>query len=515
MKALKGTLDSEEISSVNRKRKMVRQEATAGNNSTFLPEDLHMFRSRTQGMKIQDDFNRGAECSSEQSCLAIVDKKANPNISSSIIQLKDLGTAVLESVNIHPDIELDLELKAGGPLYIESNIQCLQNSLRYLVECLADLDQDNLDRTITMKIEHSSQNCVFTIVVFNNTTCSQGLNSSLSRNAEHLVFEAYAKDTEIEIEQKCKSFSQSGREVFSVCKIVKSLNGNLGYYSTPEVATFILSIPQTLNSVKTERIVFTKIETPSNRFDRPRERGLSISLDHKKVIPNSMHPPKEALLSSFHLHKEDVQSSLIGPKDLLPKSPEQPKDVVSSSVKEQKNCLPINLSQPKEPSSISFSESKTTSNDLSFNQKEDSPTFSEDPPPKVIQNSPLVLVVEDTPVCARLLCTILRQFKCTTKWVENGQEALDELRESPEIYSLVLMDLRMPVMDGLTATRIIKVDLKLTVPIVALTGESGSQIQEDCKDIGFDDFFNKPLKKAQLIKLVEVHTGYIYEPTKL
>ena len=123
-------------------------------------------------------------------------------------------------------------------------------------------------------------------------------------------------------------------------------------------------------------------------------------------------------------------------------------------------------------------------------------------------DSPTVLIVEDVAVCAKLLCAILRQANCSSKWVQNGQEAVEELRRDPNLYNLIFMDLRMPVMDGLTATRIIKNDLKVSTPIVALTGEGGAEIKEECKAIGFDAYCNKPLKRSELLKLIEKHTGY-------
>ncbi len=62
---------------------------------------------------------------------------------------------------------------------------------------------------------------------------------------------------------------------------------------------------------------------------------------------------------------------------------------------------------------------------------------------------PSILVVEDTAMCAKLLCTTLGKALCSATWVQNGQEAVDLLRASiPGMYSLILMDLRMPVMDG-------------------------------------------------------------------
>ena len=126
-------------------------------------------------------------------------------------------------------------------------------------------------------------------------------------------------------------------------------------------------------------------------------------------------------------------------------------------------------------------------------------------------DSPSVLVVEDVPICAKLLCTILRQFKCSAKWVKNGQEAVDLLTKEPDMYNLILMDLRMPVMDGLTATKIIKDKLKMKTPVVALTGEGGDQIREECRLIGFDEYCNKPMKREELLRVIQQHIGYVHQ----
>uniref|UniRef100_A0A7S2GWN1 Response regulatory domain-containing protein n=1 Tax=Octactis speculum TaxID=3111310 RepID=A0A7S2GWN1_9STRA len=122
---------------------------------------------------------------------------------------------------------------------------------------------------------------------------------------------------------------------------------------------------------------------------------------------------------------------------------------------------------------------------------------------------PLILVVEDTDICAKLICMTLRKLNCATKRAENGQVAVDMLREAmPGMYSLILMDLRMPVMDGLDATRLIKQELKLDTPVVAVTGDSGPETQKICAEIGFDDFQNKPMKRNQLKAIVEKFTGH-------
>lgn len=111
-----------------------------------------------------------------------------------------------------------------------------------------------------------------------------------------------------------------------------------------------------------------------------------------------------------------------------------------------------------------------------------------------------VLIVEDTDICARVLAMQLKKMKCSTQRAENGQVALDLLKDSmPGTFDMVLMDLRMPVMDGLEATKLIRDELNMNdLPILALTGEKRGDIQSECEGIGFTDFFSKPLPKKKL-----------------
>ena len=81
-------------------------------------------------------------------------------------------------------------------------------------------------------------------------------------------------------------------------------------------------------------------------------------------------------------------------------------------------------------------------------------------------------------------------------------------KAEPGLYSLVLMDLRMPVMDGFEATSIIKSKLGLTIPVVALTAEEAVDTRDKCTATGFDDFAAKPLKHDALVALLEKHTGH-------
>ncbi|KAL7534381.1 hypothetical protein ACHAWF_004817 [Thalassiosira exigua] len=160
---------------------------------------------------------------------------------------------------------------------------------------------------------------------------------------------------------------------------------------------------------------------------------------------------------------------------------------------------------------VSSDGSSTTSGEQS-EVSSTSPAIMPEPAPEAVAKCGVkaslpfsVLIVEDTDICARLLGMQLKKMKCSTQRAENGQVAVDLLKDSmPGTFDMVLMDLRMPVMDGLEATKLIRNELKMTdIPILALTGEMSDAIQNECKEIGFTDFFKKPLPKKRLQELVD------------
>lgn len=105
---------------------------------------------------------------------------------------------------------------------------------------------------------------------------------------------------------------------------------------------------------------------------------------------------------------------------------------------------------------------------------------------------------------ARLLAMQLKKMNCISQRAENGRVAIDILTESmPGTFDMVLMDLRMPVMDGLEATKLIRGELGMKdLPVIALTGEMSADIRSECDEIGFDEFYQKPLKKDKLEKII-------------
>ena len=124
-----------------------------------------------------------------------------------------------------------------------------------------------------------------------------------------------------------------------------------------------------------------------------------------------------------------------------------------------------------------------------------------------------VLLAEDNAVNRLLATRLLEKHGNTVVAVENGQEALAAIeRERPD---LVLMDVQMPVMDGLEAIRAVRTleqTSGLHLPIIALTAHAMKGDRERCLEAGADEYLTKPIRAAELFAaLGRMKTGYIGE----
>jgi len=119
-----------------------------------------------------------------------------------------------------------------------------------------------------------------------------------------------------------------------------------------------------------------------------------------------------------------------------------------------------------------------------------------------------ILIVDDTIDNIRLLKNILEKRGHSVTIAENGEAAVDAVKTSH--FELVLMDIEMPIMDGIEATRIIRAWEKDTqkdpVPIIAITAHALKGYREKCLACGMDEYFTKPIKKTTLADLVDKWT---------
>jgi len=127
-----------------------------------------------------------------------------------------------------------------------------------------------------------------------------------------------------------------------------------------------------------------------------------------------------------------------------------------------------------------------------------------------------VLLVEDNPVNAQVAQLLLKRLGYTADWAVNGLKALDCI--GCRSYDLVLMDLQMPEMDGLEATRALlsRVPLSQLPYIVALTANARKDDREACAEAGMHDFMSKPVKLETLAAGFErAHTWVVARSSRV
>jgi CheY-like chemotaxis protein len=113
-----------------------------------------------------------------------------------------------------------------------------------------------------------------------------------------------------------------------------------------------------------------------------------------------------------------------------------------------------------------------------------------------------ILFVEDDPVNRRVLRAMVEQAGSTLDEAENALRGLEMIERND--YELVLMDLRMPGMDGMTAIRKIRErgDAKADLPIIVVTADTAPDIRANCMAGGADDLIMKPVAMARLFDVI-------------
>ena len=115
-----------------------------------------------------------------------------------------------------------------------------------------------------------------------------------------------------------------------------------------------------------------------------------------------------------------------------------------------------------------------------------------------------VLVVEDNKMNQMLLKKILKRRGITVNVVNNGQEAVDFVLQEKQEFDLILMDIQMPIMDGFTATKMLR-DAGIDKPIIALSANAMKGVEGSCEEAGFDDYLTKPIITSEFDKALIKH----------
>lgn len=116
-----------------------------------------------------------------------------------------------------------------------------------------------------------------------------------------------------------------------------------------------------------------------------------------------------------------------------------------------------------------------------------------------------ILLVEDNEINRLVANNTFKHHNCIVDEAVNGIEAIEKLRSKK--FDIILMDIQMPEMDGLEATQIIRNELKIQAPIIALTANAFKTEIEKCKAIGMNDYVTKPFEENTLLKIISKYVN--------
>ncbi len=112
-----------------------------------------------------------------------------------------------------------------------------------------------------------------------------------------------------------------------------------------------------------------------------------------------------------------------------------------------------------------------------------------------------ILIAEDNLMNQKIVTKVLTKLGYEPHVTNNGKEVLEEV--SNTFYDLILMDVQMPEMDGLEATKMIRVCLSTQPVIIAMTANTLQGDREECLRAGMDDYISKPVKLEEMVNILE------------
>ncbi|MBN2400542.1 MAG: PAS domain S-box protein [Candidatus Aminicenantes bacterium] len=119
------------------------------------------------------------------------------------------------------------------------------------------------------------------------------------------------------------------------------------------------------------------------------------------------------------------------------------------------------------------------------------------------KHSVRILLAEDNPMNQKLAQYMLTKAGYQLEVANNGREAIEKYTVEPERFDLIFMDVHMPEMDGLEATRVLRNRGYQETPIIAMTADAMKEDREKCLQAGMNDYMAKPIKREEVFAMVK------------
>ncbi|NOX32276.1 MAG: response regulator, partial [Deltaproteobacteria bacterium] len=117
-----------------------------------------------------------------------------------------------------------------------------------------------------------------------------------------------------------------------------------------------------------------------------------------------------------------------------------------------------------------------------------------------------ILLAEDNPVNQKVILLMLKKMNLSARVANNGKDVLKMLKRSDSDYDLILMDVRMPELDGIKTTKIIRDPesgiKQKKIPIIALTALAMQEDAKRCLKAGMDKYLTKPIHPEEIIEAI-------------
>jgi len=118
------------------------------------------------------------------------------------------------------------------------------------------------------------------------------------------------------------------------------------------------------------------------------------------------------------------------------------------------------------------------------------------------KHSVRILLAEDNPMNQKLAQYMLTKAGYQLELANNGREAVEKYTADPERFDLIFMDVHMPEIDGLEATKVLRNRGYAGIPIIAMTADAMKEDRDKCLESGMNDYMAKPIKREEVFNMV-------------